>query len=36
MEACVFIEEDLHNLVLHEDVVHLDLVVWREEEYISR
>jgi hypothetical protein len=35
-EVHTFLEEDLHNCVLQEDVARLEVVVCREHTYISR
>jgi hypothetical protein len=34
-EICIFVEEDLHNVTLQEEVVKLDMVVPKGENYIS-
>lgn len=35
-EVRIFLEEDLHNVVLQEDAAKLDLVVRKGEDYIAR
>lgn len=35
-EVHILLEEDLHNTIIQEEVTYLELVVHREEGYISK
>lgn len=35
-EVCIFLEEDLHNVTLQEEVAKLEMIVRKGEDYIAR